>query len=99
MVLVRVIAKTRLKEFWKSHPYAEQPLLNWYKAIREGKWMNLGELKTVFPHADQVGHHTVFNIGGNKYRLIAAIHYNTQRVYVRFVLTHAEYDLEKWKDD
>jgi mRNA interferase HigB len=52
----------------------------------------------VFPHADQVGKLTVFNIGGNKYRLIAAILFNRGKVYVRHLLTHAEYDQGKWKE-
>ncbi len=52
----------------------------------------------MFPHADQVGGLTVFNIGGNKARLVAAIHYNRRKVYIRAVLTHAEYDAGKWKE-
>lgn len=53
---------------------------------------------TPFPSADRVGKLTVFNIGGNKVRLIAAIHYNRKKVYIRAVLTHAEYDEERWKE-
>jgi mRNA interferase HigB len=49
------------------------------------------------PHADQVGKFTVFNIGGNKVRLIAAVHYNRNKIYIRHVLTHREYDTGKWK--
>jgi mRNA interferase HigB len=55
-------------------------------------------LKTFFASANQVDKFTVFNIGGNKVRLIAAIHYNCQRVYIRHVLTHSEYDKNKWKE-
>jgi len=54
-------------------------------------------LRHVFPPADQVGDLVVFNIGGNKYRLIASVHFNRQKVYVRRVLTHAEYDRGDWK--
>jgi len=57
------------------------------------------QLRYDFPWADRVDHKTVFNIGGNKYRLIAAIHYNRRRVYMRAILTHAEYDKGKWKQD
>jgi len=57
------------------------------------------ETRLDFPHADPVGECTVFNIGGNKYRLITKIRYNKQRVYIIHVLTHKEYDREKWKDD
>ena len=59
---------------------------------------NFSEVRAVFPNADKVGNVTVFNIGGNKARLIAAIHYNRKRVYIRAVLTHQEYDKSKWKE-
>jgi mRNA interferase HigB len=59
---------------------------------------SFAELRALFPNADHVGRLTVFNIGGNTARLIAAIHYNRQKVYVRAILTHADYDEEKWKD-
>jgi mRNA interferase HigB len=55
-------------------------------------------VKQIFSSADQVGKLTVFNIGGNKVRLITAIHYNRKKVYIRAVLTHSEYDLDKWKE-
>lgn len=96
---MRVITRSRLKVFWNTHPQAKEPLNAWYMLMRTGGWKTFVELRAIFPSADQVGHHTVFNIGGNKYRLIAAIHYNTQLVFVRFVLTHADYDLGKWKTD
>jgi mRNA interferase HigB len=57
------------------------------------------EVRQTFPHADWYRECTIFNIGGNKYRLIAKIYYEDQTVLIRFVLTHAEYDQEKWKDD
>lgn len=60
---------------------------------------NLVELRVVFPQADIVGECTVFNVGGNKYRLITKVDFVRQMVYVRFVLTHREYDREKWKSD
>jgi mRNA interferase HigB len=59
---------------------------------------SFAEIKRVFPSADKVGKFTVFDISGNKYRLIAAIHYNRKKVYIRHILTHAEYDLDKWKN-
>jgi len=59
---------------------------------------NFAELKKIFPSADKVGNLIVFNIAGNKVRLIAAIHYNTQCLYIRHVLTHKDYDKEKWKE-
>jgi mRNA interferase HigB len=66
--------------------------------MKRRNFTSFAELRTVFPSADQVGKLTVFNIGGNKARLIAALHYNRQRVYIRAVLTHQEYDEGKWKE-
>lgn len=62
-------------------------------------WPNFVELRKIFPSADQVGNFTVFNIGGNKYRLITFIDYTYQKVFIRAVLTHAEYDKDDWKKD
>ena len=66
--------------------------------MKSGRFSSFAELRVLFPSADQVGKLTVFNIGGNKARLIAAIHYNRQKVYIRAILTHAGYDEEKWKE-
>ena len=60
-------------------------------------WQSFADVRAVYAKADQVGQFTVFNVGGNKYRLLAAIHYNRAKVYVRHVLTHAEYDRGEWK--
>lgn len=70
----------------------------WYRIIKHSQFDTFSQLRKVFPSADHVGKFTVFNVGGNKARLIVAVHYNTQRVYIRHVLTHAEYDLNKWKE-
>jgi len=76
----------------------EQPLANWYDSVKRNNFLSLPALKLMFPTADQVGKLTVFNGGGNKVRLIAAIHYNRKRIYIRAVLTHDEYDRGKWKE-
>jgi mRNA interferase HigB len=65
--------------------------------MRKRRFASRAELRETFPHADQVGKFTVFNIGGNKVRLIAAVHYNRNKIYIRHVLTHQEYDIGKWK--
>ena len=96
---MRIISKKRLREFWENHPAAKEPLLSWYQTTELATWQNLPETKNDFPHADLVGECTVFNIGGNKYRLIAALKYKWQMVYVRHVLTHKDYDKGDWKDD
>ncbi len=96
---MHVISKRSLKQFWEMHPDAESPLRAWYQAARRERWRGFADVRARFPHADRVGPWTVFNIGGNKYRLICAIHFNRSRIFVRHVLTHKEYDLGKWKDD
>ncbi len=66
--------------------------------VRKASYQSFAELRGDFPHADQVGRLTVFNVGGNKCRVIAAIHYNRGKVYIRAVLTHSEYDEDNWKE-
>jgi mRNA interferase HigB len=72
--------------------------MSWYKTAKKADWQNLAEVKQVYPAADLVGRYTVFNIGGNKYRLIARIVYRSQTLFVVAVMTHEEYDLGKWKE-
>ena len=96
---MHVISVKRLREFWAKWPDAEEPLRAWYRVANKAEWGNFADVREVFPHADQVGRCTVFNVGGNKYRLIVVIHFNRGRLYVRHVLTHREYDREKWKED
>jgi len=71
---------------------------HWYQIVKSNNFNSFNEVKTLFPHADQVGKLTVFNIAGNKVRLITAIHYNSHKIYIRSVLTHSEYDKNKWKE-
>ncbi|HKO59848.1 MAG TPA: type II toxin-antitoxin system HigB family toxin [Pyrinomonadaceae bacterium] len=95
---MHVITRKRLNEFAKEHPEATTALARWYSSIRSNNFSSLSTLKLTFPTADQVGKLTVFNVGGNKVRIIAAIHYNRKRIYIRAVLTHEEYDKGKWKE-
>lgn len=94
---MHIITRKRLNEFAERYPEMATALANWYSLVKRNDFSNFAELKTMFSAADQVGKLTVFNIGGNKVRLIAAIHYNRRKVYIRAVLTHAEYDEGKWK--
>ena len=94
---MHIITRKRLNQYAATHPTALSGLAHWYQALKRNNPANFAELRQIFPHADQVGGLTVFNIGGNKARLIAAIHYNRRKVYIRAVLTHAEYNLGKWK--
>ena len=93
---MRVISRRTLREFWETHPQAKMPLSSWFRVMEQTRFADFSAIKTAFPAVDYVPPFTIFDIGGNKFRLIAAIHYNTGRVYVRNVLTHPEYD--KWSD-
>ena len=95
---MHVITRKRLREFAAKHREAGEALNVWYAVMSKTDFKSFAELKRVFGSADKVGKFTVFDIGGNKYRLIAAVHYNRRKVYIRHVLTHAEYDRDKWKE-
>ena len=96
---MHVISKKALRQFWKRRPDAEQPLRRWFKIVTFAEWQSFADVRAVYAGADQVGRFTVFNIGGNKYRIVAAVHYNRGKVYIRHVLTHRDYDQGKWKED
>lgn len=93
---MHVIAKPMLVEFWSRHPDAEAPLLALLRIMQSRSFGSFDELRRVFASADRVAGLTVFDIGGNKYRLITAIHYNREKVYLRHMLTHADYDRGAW---
>lgn len=96
---MHVISRKRLLDFSEIHPDAAVSLDNWYRAAKTASWSNINEVKKVYPSADAVGSFTVFNIRGTNYRLIVDIIYSTQRIYIKYVLTHAEYDKGNWKND
>jgi len=95
---MHVITRKRLNEFADRHPEARSSLAHWYQLVKRNNFSNFAHLRETFPSADQVGKLTVFNIGGNKMRLIAVIHYNRRKIYIRAVLTHAEYDEQRWRE-
>ena len=94
---MHIITRKRLLEFAQKHPDCSSALEAWYRIVKRTDFDSFAELRLAFPTADRVGKFTVFNIGGNKARLIAAIHYNAHRVYIRYVLTHPEYDRGYWR--
>lgn len=96
---MHIISRKKLREFAEIYPDAAIPLDNWYRVAKSANWHNIIEVRQVYRSADAAGNLTVFNIKGNDYRLIVDIIYLTQRIYVKYVLTHAEYDREKWKND
>ncbi len=95
---MHIITRKRLNDFASAHPDIKSSLARWCKLMKSGRFQSFAELREVFPNADQVANLTVFNIGGNKVRLVAAIHYNRQKVYIRAILTHTDYDAGKWKE-
>ncbi|MBF0523724.1 MAG: type II toxin-antitoxin system HigB family toxin [Deltaproteobacteria bacterium] len=95
---MRIITLKPLLDFALKHPECACGIESWYSLMKAGTFKNFIELRLLFPAVDRVGKLTVFNIGGNKVRLIVAVHYHTQRVYIRHVLTHAEYDLGYWRE-
>ena len=95
---MHIITRKRLNEFAEKHPDAKSALQHWYRLAKKSEFNSFAELRKTFGSADQVGNLTVFNIGGNKVRLIAAIHYNRRVIFIRAVLTHKEYDEGTWKE-
>ena len=102
-VELRVISKARLKQFWlmPGDQDAEGPLRAWYTHVnsRTVSWQSWRDVKAGFGSASLVGSCAVFNVGGNKYRLITRILYSSQKVFSLRVMSHTEYDEEKWKDE
>jgi mRNA interferase HigB len=94
---MHLITRKTLRTFWQQHPDSKTALERWSQIIERNNFDSFTQLRATFPNADLVGKLTVFNIGGNKYRLIAAIHFNRHKVYIRHILTHAEYDQDNWK--
>jgi mRNA interferase HigB len=89
---MRVISRRALREFWELNPQAKEPLSAWFRIMERSDFPNFSAIKQAFSAADYVPPYTVFDVGGNKFRIIAMIHYNRERMYIRSVFTHAEYD-------
>jgi mRNA interferase HigB len=94
---MHVISRKTVREFWEQYPDSKASLARWFKIMQQTDFVSFGDLRRTFSSADLVDDLVVFNISGNKYRLIASIHFNRGKVYVRHVLTHQEYDREVWK--
>lgn len=94
---MNTISFKEIREFAKTHPDSRASLTAWYKIARKAQWKNLAEVRQIYPHADRVGNYTVFNVRGNNYRLVAEINYQYQQILIREILTHEEYDEDKWK--
>jgi mRNA interferase HigB len=98
---MRIISRARLREFWTQHKNDQACLTKWYKVARAASWTCFADVKRTLNSVDQYATANrrlyIFNVGGNRVRVIAAIHFNTQIVYVRMVLTHKQYTANRWK--
>ena len=100
---MRIIKTSMLREFWQAHRRAEASLRTWAQQTKAAEWRNFAEVRKTFPAADAVTvasgrRGVVFNIAHNRYRLIAAVHYNMRIVYTLMILTHREYGRNAWKE-
>jgi mRNA interferase HigB len=100
---MRVVKPSRLQEFARVYARARKSLENWYAVAKKAHWRNLVDLRRTLSNADEVKVASgktvvVFNIGGNDFRLICAIHYDREKVFVLRFMTHAEYSKNNWKD-
>ncbi len=93
-----VLSRRRLREFWEEHPDAQSPLDAWHKRAERADWRKFADLRADYATADLVGPYVVINLGGNKYRLILEIFFESGVILVRHVLTHKDYDLDQWKE-
>ena len=96
---MHIITKRRIVEGKVAYPQYASALDGWYKIINNNVLNNFADLKTSFNSVDKVGNLYVFDLGGNKLRLIASIHFNPQKIYIRHILTHKEYDKGDWRNE
>nr|VFK43384.1 MAG: mRNA interferase HigB [Candidatus Kentron sp. TC] len=94
---MRVISKKPLRDFWEHHPESKPVLEEWLRKVSRLTATSFPVLRQTFNSADYVDGFTIFNVGGNRYRIAAVIHYNKQRLYVRQVMTHAQYNRNHWR--
>lgn len=96
---MRIISKKALLQFAEKHPEGKIALLSWHKVVKSASWDSFADIRLTFRTADIYQDCVIFNVGGNKFRVIAKARYRTKRVYIRFVLTHSDYDKNSWKED
>ncbi len=99
---MQVVGKDKLQDFWKKHNLAKSPLERWFDITKKTNWSSWPKLEETFPSADRVkaknGKYIVFDIGGDKYRLVTKIDFSETIVVVEDVMTHPEYSKNRWKD-
>lgn len=92
---MHIISKRRLREFWTIHPGSINALLHWHTTLEHAQATDFSTLKTVFNTVDWVSGYVVFDVGGNKYRIVADVVFRSQTVFIKYIFTHKEYD--SWK--
>lgn len=91
---MRIISRNKIIEYYSAHPDAETALEDWYQKVRKANWNCFADMKKMFNSVDAIGNqHYVFNIRGNNYRLIVVIKFTIKTVLIRFIGSHAEYDI------
>ena len=96
---MHVISRKVLREYCENHADACDALYDWYRVASKAEWKSLTDVQKTYLKAEAVGNFTVFDIKGNRYRLVVDMVYAFQRIYIKYVMTHAEYDKDKWKND
>jgi mRNA interferase HigB len=96
---MRIISQKKIREFWEKHRESETVMREWINRVYDADWDNFSDVRKTFNHADVYKCCTIFDVGGNKYRIITKIKYEWKIVYIRFVLNHFEYDQKKWQAD
>lgn len=94
---MRVISRRALREFREKHRTAEEPLTAWFRLMESSSFAGFPAIRRTFGAADYFAPYTIFDVGGNKYRVVAVIHYNRRRVFIRHVFTHPQYG--RWSDE
>ncbi len=94
---MHIISQKRIWEAMEEYPECASALDGWYRIMKRNKFSSFASLRSVFGNVDKVGELYVFDVGGNKLRLIANIHFRLQRVYIRSILNHKQYDVNKWR--
>ncbi|GCL42281.1 MAG: type II toxin-antitoxin system HigB family toxin [Aphanizomenon sp.] len=96
---MHLISIRTLREEAEKYPDIKKQIESWYITVKKAEWQSLNDVQKVYRDAEAVGNFTVFNIKGNDYRLIVGINYKTKKVHYKYLLTHAEYNKDKWKND
>jgi mRNA interferase HigB len=89
---MHIISIRKLREFWQKHPEAEGILRAWHTAVEHAEFRDFNHVREIFGSADYVPPFTIFDMGGNKFRLVVVVRYRYKKVFIREVMTHREYD-------